>query len=80
MKNLCLGRIARLRGRYDEAIRYFQKLPQPPTEMLGQTQYDIGLTYVASKNKKAALEQYQQLVKLKSPLAEELLKKINEMK
>ena len=79
-KNLYLGRISRLRGRYDEAISYFQKLPQPPTEKPGQTQYDIGLTHVASRNKKAALEQYQQLVQLKSPLADELRNKINEMK
>ncbi len=80
-KNLYLGRIERLRGHYAEAISYFQKLPQPPSEgPLGQTQYDIGLTYIAGKNKKAALEQYQQLVQLKSPLAEELLEKIKEMK
>jgi tetratricopeptide (TPR) repeat protein len=79
-KNIYLGRIERLRGHYAEAIAYFQKLPQPPTEIVGQTQYDIGLTYIASKNKKAAIEQYQQLVQLKSPLVDELLKKIEEMK
>lgn len=78
-KNLYLGRIERLRGRYAEAIAYFQKLPQPPTEVPGQTLYEIGLTYVAGKNRKAALEQHQQLVRLKSPLADELRNKINEM-
>ena len=77
-KNLYLGRIARLRGRYAEAIGYFQKVNFPDEP--GRTQYEIGMTYVASKNKSAALEQYQQLVQLKSPLAEELLKKIKEMK
>lgn len=79
-KNLYLGRIERLRGRYAEAIAYFQKLPQPPAELPGQTLYEIGLTHVAGKNKRAALEQYQQLVRLKSPLADELRNKIDEMK
>jgi len=77
-KDLYLGRIARLRGQYAEAMGYFQKLdfPEGPALM----HYDMGLTYIATKNKQAALEQHQQLVRLKSPLAEELLKKIQEMK
>jgi tetratricopeptide (TPR) repeat protein len=79
-KNVYLGRIERLRGHYAEAIAYFQKLPQPTSETPGQTQYEIGLTYIASKNKSAALEQHRQLVQLKSPLADELLKRIKEMK
>lgn len=79
-RNIFLGRIERLRGHYDEAIAYFQKLPPPPTATPGQAQYDIGLTHVLSKNKRAALEQYQELVRLKSSFAEELLKKIKEMK
>lgn len=77
-KNLYLGRISRLKGQYAEAIGYFQKVNFPDTP--GQASYDIGVTYVVSKNKKAALEQYQQLVQMKSPLAEELQKRINEMK
>ena len=77
-KDLYLGRIARLQGRYADAIGYFQKVSFPDEP--GQSHYEIGLTHVASKNKSAALEQYQQLVQLKSPLAEELLKKIKEMK
>lgn len=77
-KNLYLGRIERLRGRYTEAIAYFQKVSFP--EGPAQTIYEVGVVYVASKNKKAALEQHQQLVQLKSPLAEDLLAKINEMK
>ena len=80
IRNVYLGRIERLRGHYAEAIAYFQKLPQPPTELPGQTLYDIGLTYVAAQNKKAALEQYQQLLRMKSPLADELRNTINEMK
>lgn len=81
-KNLYLGRIARLQGQYAESISYFQKLQFP--EGPGQIHYEIGMTYVESKNKSAALEQHQQLVQLKSPLAkelaEDLLKKIQEMK
>jgi tetratricopeptide (TPR) repeat protein len=77
-KNLYLGRIARLKGQYAEAIAFFQKVNFPNTP--GQANYDIGVTYVLSKNRKAALEQHQQLVQLKSSLAEELLNKINEMK
>jgi tetratricopeptide (TPR) repeat protein len=80
VKNLYLGRIARLRGRYDEAIGYFKTVQLSPSETIGQIQYDMGLTYVASKNRAAAQEQHQQLVQLKSPLADELLKKIKEMK
>lgn len=79
-KNLYLGRIARLQGRYDEAISSFQKLQPPPSETAGRIQYEMGLTYVASENRTAALAQHQQLVQMKSPLAEELLKKIKEVK
>jgi len=77
-KNLYLGRIARLKGQYAEAIEYFRKVSFPDEP--GQPYFEIGVLYIASKNKRAALEQYQQLVQLKSPLADELLKKINEMK
>jgi tetratricopeptide (TPR) repeat protein len=77
-KNLYLGRIARLKGQYAEAIGYFQKVSYPDEP--GQAYFEIGMTYIVSKNKRAAQEQYQQLVQLKSSLAEELLKKINEMK
>jgi tetratricopeptide (TPR) repeat protein len=79
-KNLYLGRIARLQSRYEEAIGYFQTLQPPPWKPVGQVQYEVGLTYVASKNSAAALQQHKQLVQLKSPLAEELLRKIKEMK
>lgn len=75
---LFLGRAARLRGKYAEAIGYFQQLI--PVEPRDKAYYEMGITYVASKSKSAALEQYQQLVQLKSPLAEELLKKIQEIK
>jgi tetratricopeptide (TPR) repeat protein len=77
-KNLYLGRIARLQGRYAEATSYFQKLSSPDDP--GRTNYEIGLIFIANKNKRAAQEQYQQLVQLKSSLAEELQKKIKEIK
>jgi tetratricopeptide (TPR) repeat protein len=77
-KNLYLGRIARLKGQHAEAIEYFRKVtfPDGPDQMY----YEIGVVYVLSNNKRAALEQHQQLVQLKSALAEELLKRIKEMK
>lgn len=77
-KTLYLGRIARLKGQYAEAIEYFRKVSFPDEP--GQPYFEIGLTYVVSRNKRAALEQHQQLVQLKSPLADELLRKIKEMK
>jgi tetratricopeptide (TPR) repeat protein len=77
-KNLYLGRIARLKGQYAEAIEYFRKVNFPDEP--GQAYYEIGVLYVVSKNKSAALEQHRQLVQLKSPLADELLKRIKEMK
>lgn len=78
LKNLYLGRIARLGGRYAESIDYFKKLnfPGGPAQMY----YDSGVTYVVSRNKQAALEQHQQLTLLKSDLAADLLKRIKEMK
>lgn len=77
-RNLYLGRIARLRGQYADAIGYFQKIGAIFGP--GQAPFEIGVTYVVSRNKKAAFEQYQQLLQLKSPYAEDLLKKIDEMK
>jgi tetratricopeptide (TPR) repeat protein len=78
IKTLYQGRVARLRGQYAEAISHFQKLNFP--EDAGWVSYEIGLTHVANKNRSAALVQHQQLVQMKSPLAEELQKKIKEMK
>jgi superkiller protein 3 len=77
-RNLYLGRIARLKAQYTEAIDYFRKVNFPDEP--GQSYFEIGVTYVLSKNKRAAQEQHQQLLQLKSPLADELLKKIQEMK
>lgn len=77
-RNLYLGRIARLKGQYAEAAEYFRKVNLPGEP--GQPYFEIGVMYVLRNDKRAALEQHQQLVKLKSSLAEELLKKIKEMK
>lgn len=79
-KELYACRIERLRRNYAEAIRCFQNLKPSSSEDPGQQAYDIGLTYVASGNKKAATEQYEQLKKVESALAAELLSQINEMK
>ncbi|HMG72803.1 MAG TPA: tetratricopeptide repeat protein [Pyrinomonadaceae bacterium] len=78
VKRLYLGRIARLRGNYPEAITYFHTLGPP----LGpdQTYYDLGVTYVLMRDKRAALEQHGKLVGMNSVLAQELFQKITEMK
>lgn len=73
-------RIERLRGRYEEAINCFQKIKVPAAEDPGTIAFDVGATYVAAKNKNAALAQYEQLKQMKSALADELLKGISQMK
>jgi tetratricopeptide (TPR) repeat protein len=75
--NYFMGRATRLRGRYTDAIGFFRNLASL-NPALGA--YEIGLTHVRDKNKSEALAQYTQLVQLKSPFAEDLLKQINEMK
>jgi tetratricopeptide (TPR) repeat protein len=73
-------RIPRLRGQYAESITCLQKVKIPSTANSDQIPYDIGVSYVASGNKEAARAQYEELKRLKSALAEILLKQINEMK
>jgi tetratricopeptide (TPR) repeat protein len=77
-KTLYLGRIARLQGRYTEAIEYFRKVSYPDTP--GQSGYEIGIVYVVSKNKKAAQAEYERLKTLSASLGDDLLRQINEMK
>jgi len=79
-RELYLCRIQRLRGNFSDAIRCFQKLKLPSVEDPGTIIYDVGVTYIASKNKKAAIEQYQQLMKIKSALADDLFRQINALK
>src|SRR5262249_55302211 len=79
-KELYGCRIERLRRNYSGAIRCFQTLKPTSTEDPGQQAYDIGVTYVASGDKKGAREQYDQLQKIGSALAAELMAQINEMK
>jgi superkiller protein 3 len=73
-------RIERLRGHYEAAIACFQKIKIPSSEDPGTTIYDVGTTFVVAKNKKAALVQFEQLKQMKSALADDLLRQINEMK
>lgn len=75
-KNLYLCRIVRLQAKYGEALACFEKLVYPIAD---QVPYELGVTYLDSGNKKAALAQHQQLVQLKSALADALLQQINEM-
>ena len=67
----------RLQRQYSTALDCFQKLVYP---LQDQVPYELGATYVLMGNKEAALAQRQKLTQLKSGLAEELLKQINEMK
>ena len=77
-KELYLGRQARLRGKYDEAIAHFRNVNYPDEP--GQSIYDIGVVYVLTKKKKLAGEQLAQLIQLRSALAEDLRQMIAEMK
>lgn len=78
-KELYSCRIERLRRNYVAALSCFQNLKPPGSEDPGQQAYDIGLTYVASGDKKAAQAEYEKLKQIKSGLAGELIGKINEM-
>jgi hypothetical protein len=55
---------------------------RPKGQPLGpdQAYYDLGVTYVLARDKRAALEQHQKLVGMNSVLAKELFQKITEMK
>jgi tetratricopeptide (TPR) repeat protein len=73
-------RVTRLRAKYTESIACLQGIKLPSSADPAQIPYDLGLTHVASGNKQAAQAQYEELKRLKSSLAEDLLKQINEMK
>lgn len=77
-KELYLGRIARLMGNHGDAIEHFRRVNYPDEPE--RSDYEIGVVYVVSKNKKAALAQYVLLKEKKSTLAEDLLTQIKEMK
>lgn len=79
-KDLYLCRIERLKGQYQQTISCFQKIKVPISQSSDTTFHDIGLTHIANKNKKAALAQYEQLKQMKSTLAVDLLRQINDMK
>jgi tetratricopeptide (TPR) repeat protein len=80
LRDVYTCRIETLRGHYAEAITCAQRIKPPSSTVPGQIEYEIGLTYVASQNKKAALAQYDKLKQMKSLLADYLLRRINEMK
>jgi tetratricopeptide (TPR) repeat protein len=79
-KDLYGCRIERLRGHIPEAISCFQHLNLPAGEDPGTIIYDVGVTYISSKNKKAALAQHDELVRLQSSLAADLISQISDMK
>lgn len=78
VRNLFLCRIERLKGRYVEAVNCFQKIPNINNP--GQIYYDVGMTYVAAKNKKAAMVEYEKLREMRSVFAGDLIKLINDLK
>lgn len=73
-------RIIRLRGQFGDSITCVQNIKLPSSGDPAQIPYEIGLTHVASKNKEAAFTKYEQLKRMNSNLAENLLRAINEMK
>ena len=79
-KDLYLCRIERLKGHHQEAIICFQKIKVPASQSAETIFYEVGLSFVVSKNKKAALVQYEQLKQMRSTLAQDLQRQINEMK
>jgi len=76
-RDLYRCRIVRLQRHYTEALDCFKKLVYTFPD---QVPYEVGATYVLMGNKEAARAQHLQLTQLKSTLAEDLLKQINEMK
>ena len=53
-----------------------ESVKMPGSADPAQIPYDLGLTYVASGNKQAARARYEELKRLKSSLAEDLLTQI----
>ena len=80
LRDVLRCRVVRLRGKYADAITCVQNIKLTSDADPAQVPYEIGLTHVAGKNKAAALAQYEELKRMKSELAEDLLKVINEMK
>jgi tetratricopeptide (TPR) repeat protein len=76
VRNLFLCRIERLRAHYAAAIGCFQQITS--ADQPGLISYEIGATYVASKNKKAALAEYEKLKQIRSSLADDLFRLIHE--
>jgi tetratricopeptide (TPR) repeat protein len=71
-----LGNVLYDRGLYEEASAQFKSaIEVDPTN--SASHYSLGLAYLNSNNKSAALEQYTALVNLKSTYANALLQEIN---
>lgn len=79
-KDLLRCRIVRLRGQFADAITCVQKIKLTGSADPAQIPYEIGWTHIASKNKDAALAQYEELKRRNSNLAEDLMRAISEMK
>jgi tetratricopeptide (TPR) repeat protein len=73
-------RILRLQTLYADSITCVQSIKLPNPVDMDQIYYEIGLINVATKNRTAALAKYEQLKQMKSSLAQDLLRQINELK
>jgi tetratricopeptide (TPR) repeat protein len=79
-RDLFRCRILRLQERYADSMTCVQNIKLPNSSETDQIYYDIGLVHVATRNKEAALLQYEQLKRMNSPLAQNLLREIVELK
>lgn len=80
LRDIFRCRIVRLEGHYADAITCVGKLKLPEIADPGQIVYELGQIYVASGDKKAAQAQYEQLKRLKSSFADNLLRELSDMK
>ena len=79
-RDLFRCRILRLQARYTDSITCVQNIKLPNSSQTDQIYYEIGLIHVATKDREAALAQYEQLKRMNFPLAENLLREIAELK
>lgn len=79
-RDLFRCRILRLEARFADSLTCVQNIKLPNSSETDQIYYEIGLIHVATKNREAALAQYEQLKQMKSALAQDLLREINELK
>ena len=73
-----LGRVYYAQQRYQEAIDQFKRSIKMDPQQAG-AYYSLGLTYLITRDREAAAEQYQKLRSLGSSYANKLLREINKL-